>query len=101
MIKMLDFSDRTDTDISILIKAAAGKKKCFFYVSLISSGCQDGDTNSRMITKGKHLELNKMDKTFLGVVSAAVEQSRLKANRVAQGNWNSDLEADLRVPQNK
>ena len=39
----------------------------------------------------------QMGKTFWGVVSAAVEQSRRKANMVAQGNGTA-LEADPKIP---
>ena len=43
-----------------------------------------------------------MGKTFWGVVSAAVEQSKRKANMVAQGDGKFEsLEADPRIPPNK
>ena len=47
---------------------------------------------SRMITEVNHLELNQFsdDKTFWGMASAAVEQSRRKANRVAHGDGKFD-----------
>ena len=42
-----------------------------------------------------------MDTTFLGVVSAAVEQSRRKANMVAlRETGNTALETDPRIPAN-
>ena len=43
----------------------------------------------------------QIGKTFWGVVSAAVEQSRRKANKVAQGDGYSALEADPRIPPNQ
>ena len=42
----------------------------------------------------------QMGKTFWGVVSAAVEQCMRNANMVAQGDGNSALEADTRIPPN-
>ena len=42
------------------------------------------------------------DNTFWGMVSAAVvEQSRRKANMVAQGDGNSTIDADSRIPPNQ
>ena len=40
------------------------------------------------------------DVTFLGVVNAALEQYRCKANKVTQGDWKFDLEADPNIPSN-
>ena len=44
-----------------------------------------------------------MDKTFLRVASAAVEQSRrkVKPTRLLRDTGNSALEADLRTPPNQ
>ena len=43
-----------------------------------------------------------MGKTFWGVVSAAVEQSRRKANMIAQWDWkNSAPEVDPRILLNQ
>ena len=42
----------------------------------------------------------QMGKTFRGGVSVAVEQSRSKANMVAQETRNSALEGDPRIPPN-
>ena len=50
-------------------------------------------------TETKHLEVNPLlvGKTFWGVGSAAVEQSRLKANMVA----HQDGKFNPRIPQNQ
>ena len=43
----------------------------------------------------------QMGKTFWGLASAAVEQSRRKASMVAQGDGKFGIEADPRIPPNQ
>ena len=59
------------------------------------------NTSYRTITAVKHLELDQffqLDKSFWGVVSAAVEQSRHKPKWFLWETGNSALEADPRIP---
>ena len=57
--------------------------------------CQDGNTNAQTITEVKDLELNQFS---VQVVLATVEQTRQKANMVAQGDGKFYPGADPKIP---
>ena len=77
------------------------KKNYKIYLNPIGGWCQDGNTISLVLSlKSSILSTTSfaLDKTFWGMVSAAVKQSWCKANMVDQGDGKFGPEAGPRIP---